>query len=777
MKGKLSKLFALTCVVMFSVSANAGIFTIVENFDDQSHFTTSENLPDGWKSEGTYAFSRNTGTYFGIVARSGDYIFATPSSMMPTRNEVIYTPLKKIMAGKPCKISFYVYAPGGNPPAVRMNSFTVKAGKAQEMDAQTIEVLETPKRTFPDWTLLEGTFTPDDDAEYCFSISLASSLTSCGIVAIDDVEITGEEPSPIPDPDPDPDPANLAEAITPPYSQSFDNENNDYDGTTYVPAKWIAMGTNPFITANSNDLPAVTGTYYIVSPPSVTMRNDVLFTPYFSLKKDVECIITFYTHLSGNGEGKSTLDFLAGTGQTLDLQKSIYTLADHSNFGWELNTVRFTPKKDGAYCFSFLITSPELSTGLVALEDFKVTTAEIEALPKPSFYVDALYDITESTVVLSENQSLKIYNLTENATSYEWTIEPATNEFVSNPVAKDAELKFTDSGSYTISLNAQNEYGEKKMSRELNIEIVEIPTLEKGLTKQGSGDATLARGKVPTLSTSEWDFITGPTHYYRNIAERFEVSEENEVNIKTLNLILTNLRYKPNENSYDDQYNGKFEVIVCGEKDGKIDESNVFGRYTSTMAKTFGTTGVPGNWGIMKGIVFAEPVKVKGNFYLVFSYPDNFDLDIDDINVGSSYLGLAALEYVSGATTLMVKPDSVPENSGATVGEWCTIDKLDNTQKGNGLWLTMWVDIEDGSLPTGVYAIDNKGNVVFDVCTANDGFIVSGVKDGEQITVFDVDGRKVASALSVGRSTFIPFNGTGVYVVKSNEGTRKLVKK
>ena len=35
-----------------------------------------------------------------------------------------------------------------------------------------------------------------------------------------------------------------------PYQQSFDNENEDYDGTSQLPTGWACTGTVPFVTAN-----------------------------------------------------------------------------------------------------------------------------------------------------------------------------------------------------------------------------------------------------------------------------------------------------------------------------------------------------------------------------------------------------------------------------------------------------------------------------------------------------------------------------------------------
>lgn len=103
------------------------------------------------------------------------------------------------------------------------------------------------------------------------------------------------------------------------------------------------------------------------------------------------------------------------------------------------------------------------------------------------------------------------------------------------------------------------------------------------------------------------------------------------------------------------------------------------------MAQTFGTTGVTAEWGDMAGVSFTNPIKAKGTIYVTLVYPSDFDLTIQDENIGSSYIGLGAVLHSSGASSLMVKPDSVPEGSMATAGNWCMVDELDSKMKGYGL--------------------------------------------------------------------------------------------
>ena len=97
--------------------------------------------------------------------------------------------------------------------------------------------------------------------------------------------------------------------------------------------------------------------------------------------------------------------------------------------------------------------------------------------------------------------------------------------------------------------------------------------------------------------------------------------------------------------------------------------------------------------------------------------------------------------------------------------------------KGYGLQSVLWVGVQNAEDPSGIYAIDNDGNVVFDACAVEGGIIESGVNEGEQISVYNMSGQHVSRKASTGMSTFIPMNGNGIYVVQSKNGTKKVIKK
>lgn len=763
-----------------SVFAQTSVpFEFYEDFDDPTHYEEGGSLPDGWAASGSvFALVRATGSDYGVMPKSGSYVLATIGSTSSGIDEVIYTPMMKMAEGEPCSIKFYIYAPGGTPSSVRSYAVSVKAGSGQSMEAQVYDVANKDRQAYTEWTEVIGTFTPEADGEYCFSIQFSSMIASCGVLAIDDVLINGKAPADVtPIPELEPDPENEGEALMPPYSESFDNENENYDGTTNVPALWLTTGTKPFMTANMTELPAKTGTYYIITPDAIELRDERLYTPFFMLEEGREYVMSVYVHMDeGLAGGNTTLDITVGTQQESDFHVSLLTLENYCNEGWERKEVRFTPKVAGAYCFSFAISSTTSYAGYVAFDDFMITSEGLISKPRAAFGCSHLYDITTSDMLVYAGQSVKMVNLSSDASEYEWSVIDNDNVKISDVMAEEPEIEFLESGKYTVKLIARNSVGEHSTFREFNVEYVKRDKDNYGITTAAGDDTYYSRALLPAFDTSETDFITGPNHYYRKIAERFCFPEGVEVSFNSLNLVKTNIHYKAKDNSREEQFNVKFDVVIYGETDGKLDETKVYGRYSSTLAETFGTTGIGAGYGDFMSISFETPVTVKGICYLAFIYGDDVDLEIDDPNVGCTYVGLSAVKHSSGVTTLMVKPHALPETSSAALDEWCYVDQIEPELMGFGLWMTVWIDSKTD--PVVSVALNSFGETVFDIRSVDGGFIVSGTEAGETVYVYGASGAVVSSAVAHGESTFVPVGDIagGLYVIKANAGVKKVIR-
>ena len=291
-------------------------FEIFENFDDDSHFTESSVIPDGWTSIGTSPATRTeAGMYMtGYNSHSGTYVLHSSDNISVVRDEVIFTPMMELAGGKDAVLSFYLYAPGGSPAAAFYSYIEVKAGTAQSMESQTI-TLGSTSAAYSSWTELAFLFTPETDGEQCFSISLKQStelVRDHGFIGIDDVTITGYTNAGGDDDDDEeegddeliPNPDNYVNAMSVPYFNTFDNYDGDYDGESYLPKGWISTGVYPLFTANINGLDAVTGEYYLVAAESdIDNRNERLYTPLFRLSNENEYVISYYLYMPGNSGG------------------------------------------------------------------------------------------------------------------------------------------------------------------------------------------------------------------------------------------------------------------------------------------------------------------------------------------------------------------------------------------------------------------------------------------------------------------------------------------
>ena len=193
--------------------------------------------------------------------------------------------------------------PGGVAPAAYNNNVALYVGTDQTREAATTLVGETGKTVLSEWTQQTYTFTPEADGEYAFAINITSQLYNSGYVALDDFEVTGDEPG----------------------GSTVD--------TTYVPKGWLATGTSTFITANTDDLKAADGSYYLIAPESRVQRDDRIYTPYFHMQAGVEYTASFYLYMPGNLDygHASDFSFTVGDEQDSEFHTPLLTLQRYTN--------------------------------------------------------------------------------------------------------------------------------------------------------------------------------------------------------------------------------------------------------------------------------------------------------------------------------------------------------------------------------------------------------------------------------------------------------------
>ncbi len=746
------------------------------DFDNNADFPDGAVNPEGWVSTGStngFEFKRYKASDLGISSHSGGYVYGTTSvSWVYQRDEKVYTKMMPMKAGKEYEVSFWYYAPGGANANMYYSQLETKVATSQTVDGIKSSLGATAEKTaYADWTQFTYKYTPEADGDYCFVFCLNTQLNNAGTVAIDDVVISGpEEQGGGDEPDVDDEDKEAAEL---PYSQSFDNENKDYDGTGLMPKGWLSTGSAPFVTANIDAIPAYDGTYYAIAPESNIGRDDRLYTPYFLMEKGKKYTVTFWLNMPGDGENASDFAFTVGREQDAEFHTPLLELAEYTNTGWKQFSVNYTPEKTAKYCFSFALGGETPYAGEVAIDLFSITAPGLIYKPKANFSYDSFMNYMNSNNVVWEGSTIKMTDLSTDADTYKWEVQGAQPE---TSEEQNPSFSFPQSGKYDVTLTVTNVKGSSTMSKTIQVQKVEGELANTPLANFDSPEGKhISRDYIPYFEeTSEYDYVTGFNHYYNRLAERFAMPEGHKYTINSVTYYLS-LYQLTNGTTYLQETEKPFSLVVYGEKDGRPDTDNVLGRYDTTMKEFFGTMGLAK--AEMRANAFPKPVEANGAFYISFEYADDMLLDPTDNQISRSWIGLEPFIHNSKNTTLYVQPKAAPAGSDiATDGKFYPIDVFGDDYKGMGMTMIVWMDVD--KVPTSV-AMTADGSIVFAARLDGNKLIVSGTKAGETITVCDTAGRVVAQQNAEETATTVDLGNApaGIYVVSTPAGTQKFVKK
>ncbi len=749
-----------------ALPASAKEFSYLETFDDDSHFTQSTALPDGWAAaDAAEPIKRYKGSWTGNGTHSGDYVLGTLQTTSPGRDEWVFSKMLTLKAGVKYTVKFWLVMPGG-VAAPFSNNVAVKAGTAQTAEACTVSLGETGNSKISAWTEQTYEFTPEADGDYCFGLNLTTQLYQSGAISIDDFEVSGNEPDDVPAPDPD----KVVNAL--PYSQSFDNENNDYDGKTeYVPHGWLSTGSYPFRTANIDGVKAKDGTYYVVAPESSIARTDRLYTSFFRLSSDTTYVAEFWLYMPGDGDSKSDFSFTVGEEQDADFHTALLTREAYAAEGWQKVTVNYTPDHTGYYCFSFALGGEAENGGEVAIDLFTLTAPGLISKPRADFGFNGYFSQMNSHLTVIDGQEIQMVNRTADGEKYEWLVPGANPE---NSDEENPTFSFPNTGTYTIRLKATNAKGESTATQTVDVDVVDEDGMLPLAVFNPSSETLMGRDNIPYYSTAEYaDYATGVNHYYTHIAERFNLPEGHTYKITALTTFLC--CYGLANRDAETEANKEIRFVLYGEKDGFPDLSHVYSSTKTTFKDCLGTMGLAK--AEVRTLTLPEPLTADGPFFLAIEFDSTVVLDDPDANLSRTIVGLGGFTHKSGVSSLYVRPTAVPE--GCTFvpdGSYCPVDSIDSELAGLGLNLTAWMSVDKASDAI-AYAPD--GRVAFSARTEGHTLLVSGTTEGEVLTLTDAAGRTVASAkasaqLSRLSTASLP---AGIYVVKGKSGSVKVVVK
>ncbi len=756
-------------------------FDVTFDFEDDADFPDGANLPAGWKQDGT-PLKRTSGAPLGLSNHSGDYILGAASAKF---DEVIYTPLYNLVAGKPYTLEFQYFLPGGSN-FVYATGMEIYTSASQSMDG-AVKVGAIKQDNYKDWTEFSVTVTPEADGDMCFALKFVNDYgmtTNCGAVGLDSFFISGtcygstqggDDDDPVIELYPNED--NAGECIELPYFETFSDQTH-FTGDSYVPRGWRSTGSVTWVTASVDALPAKAGQYYLITNHNTEgERDDKAYTPFFNLDAGTEYTVSYYVYMQGNDYNEDgilylpTMRFTVGTEHDSEFHNTISKFSDRTN-GWVKQEHKFTPEASGPYCFSFALTGP-VNSGYVAIDDVQVSAPDLIARVEPAFAAKALYSLFDnSKTVLFEGQPLKIVNQTRFATSYEWSVdgaEPATS------TEAEPEFTFPASGTYTVTLKATNPRGTRTTQHTYNVQLVGKDTKgDQPLSLYNSAtDRLYERGETPAFSIDPYDFITGYNHYYFELAQRFDLSDEIPVKLKQLSFYVTDRRYRGTTEFYDDQRTKPFSLAVYGsDANGNLDESNELGRIDTTIGEALGSSGLGGNAPANHDIVFDTPIEATGTIYVAMIFDRSMEVVPQDSQLGRSYIATSVVRHGHGQSSLYVKPVDTPEGSKAETGKWTTVDALDSAFAGMSPYWMLWLNAYDDTNAIEGVAADNAAALT--ACFHGDTLTVGGVAEGTAVDVYNIAGARVASFAAP--SAAIAGLPAGIYLVKAGTQTVKTVK-
>ncbi|HIY49542.1 MAG TPA: T9SS type A sorting domain-containing protein [Candidatus Barnesiella excrementavium] len=214
-----------------------------------------------------------------------------------------------------------------------------------------------------------------------------------------------------------------------PYEQDFENRI-DINESTLFPNKWGCRTSSSALfrvtTMPKNTVAAHSGKYAVVANEyTLGARDELLYTPYFSLEAGKTYEISYYLYMPGNGKNNTIGGLYEAYSQNESgIELPLLQAMEEPAKEWTKYLVKYTPKYDMDYCFYFMFISTAANSGIIAIDDFKIEKvsggsgiAEVE--DNGGIY----YAQSTSTLYVPENiEQVSIFNMqgqlvldTENA--------------------------------------------------------------------------------------------------------------------------------------------------------------------------------------------------------------------------------------------------------------------------------------------------------------------------------------------------------------------------
>lgn len=360
------------------------------------------SFTDGYLKERAYVadFTEGDNEWTAIDADEDNNTWAHAESAMTTtgKDEWLISPEVTLTVGK----SYYVLCEFKTAYNQSVD-ITFTRGAGQTVADQTETIYSFNDLIMNKYVVMEiGTNSNAESESYYFGIHVQSENGTQ--VEIKDFKVmrlmTSNEPEELP------------------YEQDFENRI-DINESTLFPNKWGCRTSSSALfrvtTMPENTVAAHSGEYAVVANEyTLGGRDELLYTPYFSLEKGKTYEISYYLYMPGNGEN-ITIGGLyeAYTQDESGIELPLLQAMTEPAKEWTKYLVKYTPKYDMDYCFYFKFLATVANSGIIAIDDFKIEKvsggsgiAEVE--DNGGIY----YAQSTSTLYVPENiEQVSIFNM------------------------------------------------------------------------------------------------------------------------------------------------------------------------------------------------------------------------------------------------------------------------------------------------------------------------------------------------------------------------------
>ena len=224
-----------------------------------------------------------------------------------------------------------------------------------------------------------------------------------------------------------------------------------------------AGGTPSIGTGPSGDHTSGSGNYlYTETSGSCRFKEGHLITPCFDLSNASKPEASIWYHMQGNSMGELHVDILHNGKWLRDV---VSPLSGDQGGQWQKWTIDLSTFQGQTINLRFRAISGSSWTSDIAVDDFEIRDAL--TAPQSIFSSDRPQACLQNTVRLIDQS-------TENPTSWNWTISPASYSFVNgtNANSQNPEVVFNATGTYDVSLSVSNAIGTDQKTRTDLVEIV-----------------------------------------------------------------------------------------------------------------------------------------------------------------------------------------------------------------------------------------------------------------------------------------------------------------